>query len=86
MKKLNLRQWALIGVPVIACGMVIPVGGQTAESEMRQLIRQLDLFVSETIITDQSTQLGPEFRQTFRTRPQLTLANVGQYFATTRPR
>ena len=67
---------------MIACGVVIPVGGQTVESEMRQLVRQLDLFVSETIITDQSTQLGPEFRQTFRTRPQLNLANVGQYFAT----
>ena len=82
MKKLNLRKWALIGIPVVACGVVIPVGGQTVESEMRQLVRQLDLFVSETIITDQSTQLGPEFRQTFRTRPQLNLTNVGQYFAT----
>lgn len=82
MKKLNLRQWVLIGIPVVACSVVIPVGGQTVESEMRQLVRQLDLFVSETIITDQSNQLGPEFRQTFRTRPQLNLANVGQYFAT----
>lgn len=82
MKKLNSRRWAFIGIAVIACGVVIPVGGQTVESEMRQLVRQLDLFVSETIITDQSTQLGPEFRQTFRTRPQLNLTNVGQYFAT----
>jgi hypothetical protein len=82
MKKLNLKQWALVGIPVIACGVVIPVGGQTVKSEMRQLVRQLDLFVSETIITDQSSQLGPEFRQTFRTRPQLNLANVRQYFST----
>ena len=82
MKKLNSRRWALVGIAVIACGVVIPVGGQTVESEMRQLVRQLDLFVSEAIITEQSNQLGPEFRQTFRTRPQLNLINVGQYFTT----
>ena len=82
MKKLNLKRWVLIGIPIIAGGVVIPVGGQTVESEMRQLVRQLDLFVSETIITDQSSQLSPDFRQVFRTRPQLNLTNVEQYFST----
>ena len=82
MMKLNLKQWLLFGIPLILCGSVMPVGGQTAEGEMRQLVRQLDLFISEKIITSQSHQLGPEFRARFRTRPQLSLENVREYFST----
>ena len=50
--------------------------------DARQLVRQLDLFISEKIITGQSSQLGPEFREQFRTRPQLNLENVKEYFST----
>ena len=82
MKKLNLKRWALIGVPVIACGMVIPVGGQTVESEMRQLIRQLGSVCLRDHHYRSVVPVGPEFRQVFRTRPQLNLTNVGQYFST----
>ena len=49
---------------------------------MRQLVRQLDLFISDKIITSQSSQLGPEFREQFRTRPQLNIENVRMYFST----
>ena len=82
MMKLTLKQWLLFGIPLILCSSVVPVGGQTAEGEMRQLVRQLDLFISEKIITSQSHQLGPEFRAQFRTRPQLSLENVKEYFST----
>ena len=81
MMKLTLKRWLLFGIPLILCSSVVPVGGQTVEGEMRQLVRQLDLFISETIITGQSSQLGPEFREQFRTRPQLNLANVRSYFS-----
>ena len=48
MKKLNLRQWALIGIPVIACGVVIPVGGQGAQRLLR-LTRTDDGFDEEML-------------------------------------
>ncbi|MEK9877210.1 MAG: inverse autotransporter beta domain-containing protein [Betaproteobacteria bacterium] len=82
MTRLYLKRWLLFGVPLIMSGSVVSVGGQTVEAEMRLLVRQLDLFVSESIIADQSAELGPEFRELFRTRPQLNLANVRQYFST----
>ena len=82
MMKLNLKRWLLFGIPLILCGSVLSVGGQTVEAEMRQLVRQLDLFISDSIISDQSAQLSPEFRKQFRTRPELNLENVRQYFST----
>ena len=80
--KLTLKRWLIFGIPLILCGSVVPVGGQTVEAEMRQLVRQLDLFISDSIIEGQSAQLSPEFREQFRTRPQLNLAKVRQYFST----
>ena len=82
MMKLTLKRWLIFGIPLILCGSVVPVGGQTVEAEMRQLVRQLDLFISDSIIESQSAQLSPEFREQFRTRPQLNLARVRQYFST----
>jgi len=82
MMKLTLKRWLIFGIPLILCGSVVPVGGQTVEAEMRQLVRQLDLFISDSIIEGQSAQLSPEFREQFRTRPQLNLAKVRQYFST----
>ena len=79
--KLTLKRWLLLGIPLIVCGSVAPVGGQTVEGEMRQLVRQLDLFISDKIIASQSAQLSPEFREQFRTRPQLNLTNVKSYFS-----
>ena len=82
MMKLTLKRWLIFGIPLILCGSVVPVGGQTVEAEMRQLVRQLDLFISDSIIEGQSAQLSPEFRDRFRTRPQLNLESVRQYFST----
>ena len=82
MMKLTVKRWLIFGIPLILCGSVVPVGGQTVEAEMRQLVRQLDLFISDKIIASQSSQLGPEFREQFRTRPQLNIENVRMYFST----
>ena len=82
MMKLTVKRWLIFGIPLILCGSVVPVGGQTVEAEMRQLVRQLDLFISDKIIASQSSQLGPEFREQFRTRPQLNIENVRTYFST----
>jgi hypothetical protein len=82
MMKLIRKRWLKVGIPLILCVSVVPVGGQTVEAEMRQLVRQLDLFISDKIISSQSSQLGPEFREQFRSRPQLNLENVRQYFST----
>ncbi len=68
---------------VIALGFVIafyPSSGLTTANEMGAIVRQLDLFVSETLITSQAPRLSQSFRQAFKTKSQLTESAVTRYF------
>ena len=58
-----------------------PSSGLTTTSEMGAIVRQLDLFVSETLIASQAPQLSPSFREEFRTKSQLTTTAISQYFS-----
>ena len=82
MTKIGYKQLLVAVTSLAAFFSVTSVGSEPTENKMRQLIRQLDLFVSEKIIQDQAPQLSQEFREQFKTRPQLKLAPVKQYFST----
>jgi hypothetical protein len=82
MNNSNFKRWLVFGTSVITCAAVMPVVSQTAESEMQRIVSQLGLFVPEKIVDDQASKLGAEFRNQFRTKPQLNTQNVQQYFTT----
>ena len=80
MNNSNLKRWLVLGTAAITCAAVMPVVSQTVESEMQRIVSQLGLFVPEKIVDGQASQLGVEFRNQFRTKPQLNTQNVQQYF------
>lgn len=58
-----------------------PVRALNATEEMSAIVRQLNLFVSETLVASQVPQLSPSFRQEFSTKSQLTSAAIARYFS-----
>lgn len=81
MYKPTLKQWVLLGTLTIACGSVVPVVSQTAESEMLSIAAQLGLFIPKRVVDNQAPQLSVEFRKEFRTKSQLNTKNVRQYIS-----
>lgn len=58
-----------------------PSHGQFREAELRSLLDQLDLRVSEQLIASQSPQLSAAFRDRFRTRSELNRPRVSTFFS-----
>ena len=81
MKKLNLKRWVLIGIPIIAGGG--HTGGwsdrRIGDASVGPTIRSVCLrdHHHRSVVSVES-----RFWQVFRTRPQLNLTNVEQYFST----
>jgi len=82
MYKRTLKRWVLLGTLTIACGSVVPVVSQTAESEMLSIATQLGLFIPKEVVNNQAARLSGEFRKEFRTKAQLNTKNVHQYIST----
>jgi len=76
---------SLIVVAIGSCTISPFLNAQFNESELRSLVRQLNLRVDEKIIAGQLKQLSPAFQNNFRTQRDLTGENVESYF-TLRPR
>ena len=75
---------SLIVVAIGSCTISPFLNAQFNESELRSLVRQLNLQVDEQIIAGQLKQLSPAFQNNFRTQRDLTGENVESYF-TLRP-
>jgi len=81
MYKPTLKRWVFLGTFTIACGSVVPVVSQTAESEMLSIATQLGLFIPKKVVDNQASQLSAEFRKEFRTKSQLNAKNVHRYIS-----
>lgn len=76
-KRLNISNVIVIAASI---GLLSHSPYMTADPEMRSLVQQLDLFVSEKIVTGQKAQLNQDFRARFRTLADLTPNQVSKYF------
>ena len=76
---LKLRHYCILAIFSFAYSH--PSHGQFREAELRSLLDQLDLRVSEQLIVSQSPQLSAAFRDQFRTRSELNKIRINAYFS-----